>query len=164
MFALRQLLFPFPSSEIIINSVRFSGGRSNGKLEISAFTTFGGTAAGSERGLWLGSALVPAGHTASRPMKSILRFTTFEDFLNSKNRASGFYCLRFTFRDSRTGKRFEYYKVTSQVLHYPMPFEEGTASGGGFKRLFWNDIPSVLKEASKTMYADRAEEYVSNTN
>jgi hypothetical protein len=65
-----------------------------------------------------------------------------------------YYCLRITFRDSRSGMRYVNYKVIGTILDAPSVVDnlERTAIGGPARRIFLQDIPEALINHQRQLY------------
>jgi hypothetical protein len=81
---------------------------------------------------------------------------------NNESLALEYYGMRFTFRDTESGKKYAYYKVTSIVKADPiLPDNPDWAarSGPGDKAvLFTDDIPEIIKAHQRQLYRNREEE------
>jgi hypothetical protein len=74
-----------------------------------------------------------------------------------------FYCLRFTFRDERTGIRYADWKVIS-AAGFPMPFSDGVSIIGPPDFAAFGDTQSVLLGHAKALYFDGAIDYAASAN
>lgn len=71
-----------------------------------------------------------------------------------------YYCLRFTFRDERTGKKLAYYKVTQAFEAAPSFTDEGGGNaGGGVQHLAIYDAPEAIKTDARFRFGREVEEY-----
>lgn len=95
----------------------------------------------------------------------LLNFSSFEQETKGKDVLPFFlknYCLRVTFRDSRTGLKYVTYRVTGSTTNSPSFFENlefQGISGRNPQATILANIPKIIIEHQRTLYERDAVEY-----